>query len=109
MSAAFFDAAPATVADGQSYMQWVGPSYVGLGLGIVLGSAIQGAGATRQTLLLDSLVVFVFQIPVSLLVVGVLDLGIERLWQVVAVTYFAFAITYVVAYRRGSFLGTVIP
>ncbi len=106
---AFFDSKPAVLEYGQSYMKWVGPSYIGLGLGIALGSAIQGAGATRQTLLLDSLVVFAFQVPASLLVVSVLDLGIERLWQVVAVTYAAFAVTYIISYRRGSFLSTVIP
>jgi putative MATE family efflux protein len=105
----FFDETPAVVATGLSYVTAVGWSYVGLGIGIVLGAAIQGAGATRHTLALDSAVVFVFQIPASLAIVFALDLGIERLWQVVAVTYVSFAVVYALSYRRGAFLRTALP
>lgn len=105
----FFDDDPMVVAVGLSYVSAVGWSYVGLGVGIVLGAAIQGAGATRLTLGLDSMVVFAFQLPASLVSVFVLDLGIERLWQVVALTYVSFAIVYALGYRRGAFLRTVIP
>jgi Na+-driven multidrug efflux pump len=105
---AFFDADPRVVEVGVSYLDGVGWSYVGLGVGIVLGAAIQGAGATRQTLGLDSLVVFAFQVPASLLVVSALRLGPERLWQVVAFTYVSFAVVYWASYRRGRFLHTVI-
>ncbi len=105
---AFFDDDPAVVALGVSYVKWVGPSYVGLGIGIVLGAAIQGTGATRQTLWLDSLVVFAFQLPASLFVVYGFGASIERLWAVVALTYVLFALVYVWSYRRGRFLQTVI-
>jgi Na+-driven multidrug efflux pump len=86
----------------------VGWSYVGLGVGIVLGAAIQGAGATRLTLGLDSLVVFGLQLPAAWLVVFGFHGDITRLWQVIAATYVAFAIVYAFAYRRGGFLRTVI-
>lgn len=105
---AFFDPHAAVVAVGLAYIAWVGPAYVGLGVGIVLGAAIQGAGATRQALLLDAAVVFAFQIPASLLVVVGLDMGMHRLWQVVALTYVAFAAVYFVAYRRGAYLRTAL-
>ncbi len=104
----FFDSAPEVMAVALSYVRWVGWSYVGLGVGIVLGAAIQGAGATRQTLLLDSLVVFLFQLPASLLVVFVLHLGYHRLWVVVALTYVLFALVYSWSYKRGHFLRTEI-
>lgn len=104
----FFDDAPKVLAVAGSYMRYVGWSYVGLGIGIVLGSAIQGAGATKQTLKLDSLVVFAFQVPAAILVVFVLHLGYHRLWQVVGLTYVAFALVYVLSYRRGRYLATVI-
>ena len=102
----FFDRRPEVVALGQSYVDVVGPSYVGLGLGIVLGSAIQGAGATKQTLTLDGLVVLLLQVPACVLVVLGLSWPIEKLWYAVAATYFAFALVYAVSYRRGRFLGT---
>jgi Na+-driven multidrug efflux pump len=104
----FFSPGAGVVETGLEYFRWVAPSYVGLGVGIVLGSAIQGAGATRQTFLLDLGVVFLFQIPACWFVVSVLHAPVVRLWQVVALTYLLFAVVYVVAYRRGTFLRTTL-
>lgn len=106
---AFFDSSPRVIEIGVSYVYAVGFSYVGLGIGIVLGAAIQGAGATKQTLGLDSLVVFAFQLPAAWWVVFVLGLPLERLWQVIAWTYVAFAVVYAASYKRGGFLKTAVP
>lgn len=103
---AFFDPAPHVVQTAHDYLRWVAPSYVGLGIGIVLGSAIQGAGAARQSLLLDLLVVFFVQLPLSLLVTTILDWPAVALWQVMAFTYCCFAVVYLLVYRRGRFLRT---
>lgn len=100
----FFDSEPSVVALGMEYFRWVGPSYLALGVGIVLGSAIQGAGATRQALVLDAAVVFLFQLPLSLLAVLAPNPVISRLWQLVALTYFTFALVHIWSYRRGHFL-----
>jgi putative MATE family efflux protein len=104
----FFDDDPTVLRIATSYIDGVSPSYIALGVGIVLGSAIQGAGATRLTFWLDTLVVFGLQVPLSLAVVFGFDAGYERLWLVVAATYTVFAVVYLVAYRRGGFLRTVI-
>ncbi|MBK7586031.1 MAG: MATE family efflux transporter [Myxococcales bacterium] len=104
----FFDRDQQVIDLGVSYVGTVGPSYIGLGIGIVLGAAIQGAGATKLTLSLDSLVVFGFQLPVAWLVVFGWAQPLERLWVVVAATYAAFALVYIVAYRRGAFLKTAV-
>jgi putative MATE family efflux protein len=101
----FFDDHPQVVAIGMSYIDYVGWSYVGLGIGIVLGAAIQGAGASKQVLRMDALVVLGFQLPASIIVVFALDRSYERLWQVIAITYASFAIVYALTYRRGRFLG----
>lgn len=106
---AFFDRDASVVAFGVSYVDTVGWSYVGLGIGIVLGAAIQGAGATRQTLIIDSLVVFGFQLPAACIVIFALHGKIEQLWLVIAWAYIAFAAIYVVSYRRGGFLRTSLP
>jgi putative MATE family efflux protein len=104
----FFDDAPEVVRYAVTYITWVSWSYVGLGMGIVLGSAIQGAGATRETLLIDTFIVFVVQIPASLLVVFGLGQGPERLFQIVALTYITYAVAYVARYRSGAFLKTQV-
>lgn len=105
----FFDSGAEVVEIGVSYVRAVGFSYVGLGIGIVLGAAMQGAGATKRTLGLDSVVVFAFQLPLAWLVVFGLSLPLERLWQVIAWSYVAFAAVYVTSYRRGKFLTTALP
>jgi putative MATE family efflux protein len=104
----FFDSTPRVVAFATDYIYWVGPSYVGLGIGIVLGSAIQGAGATMQTLLTDLAIVCLLQVPASILTVFGAGLDPTHLWQVVATTYVVYAIAYTFIYRRGHYLHTAL-
>lgn len=92
---------------GVDYFAWVAPSYVALGTGVVLGSAIQGAGATRLALVLDLVVILLVQLPLSFAVITWFD-SPTRLWQALGVTYLCYAVVYVWVYRRGRFLGTRI-
>jgi Na+-driven multidrug efflux pump len=98
-----FDATPSVVSDAMDYLAIVAPSYIGLGIGIVLGSAIQGAGATRQSLRLDTLVILAVQIPLCV-AAYVFEWPPKLLWGAVFATYLAFALIYIVSYRQGSFL-----
>jgi putative MATE family efflux protein len=91
------------------YFAWVAPSYVGLGIGIVLGSAIQGAGASRRTFVIDLAVILLLQLPLCFLVVNVWQASVTGLWQVIAFTHYAFALIYLFYYRRGTFLRTQLP
>jgi Na+-driven multidrug efflux pump len=105
---AFFDDDPAVLSVALSYLRWVALGYVGLGVGIVLGAAMQGAGATLHALILDLFVVFCFQLPASLLVLAAPGRSPEHVWQVVALTYIAFGLVYAYSYKKGRFLRTVI-
>ena len=105
----FFDSDPRVLEPALSYFKWVGASYVGLGIGIVLGSAIQGAGATLRALVLDTLVIAGFQLPTSVLFVLSKSATYAGLWKIVALTYFLFALVYVISYRRGGFLRSSVP
>jgi putative MATE family efflux protein len=96
---AFFDSSPAVVTVAVDYLQTVAFSYVGLGVGIVLGSAIQSAGLTRLTLAIDSVVLFGVLLP-SIGIVAYLGLPMLRVWQSVAVSNAAFAVAYALIYRR---------
>lgn len=98
-----FDSTPAVVAASLGYINWVVPSYVLLGVGIVLGSAVQGAGATRLSCLLDLFVVLACQLPLCL-VAYVLKWEQHWLWAVVALTNLAFALVHAISYRGGRFL-----
>lgn len=98
-----FDSTPEVVDAAMAYLGMVAPGYVGLGIGIVLGSAIQGAGATRQSLRLDTLVIALVQVPLCV-AAYLLRWQPTSLWAAICATYFAFALTYIVSYRQGAFL-----
>ncbi len=103
----FFDEDPRVVLLALGYLLVVGPSYVGLGTGIVLGSAMQGAGASLTTLVLDACVLFGLLLPAALGVTSIpTEIGV--LWQVIAVAYAGFAVVYALVYRRGRFLNVEI-
>jgi Na+-driven multidrug efflux pump len=104
----WFDADPEVVRTALAYFRWVGFSYVGLGVGIVLGASMQGAGATRRVLALDASVVLLLQLPASLFVTLSRGARFESLCMVVACTYVAFAFVTAASYRRGKFLATVV-
>lgn len=101
---AFFDDDPTVVAFAVHYLRMVSPAYLALGAGIVLGSSIQGAGQTRLTLIIDLLVVALFQLPASIAAVSLGSPTPGRLWIVVAASSAMLAIAYVVAFRRGRFV-----
>ncbi|MGC4093960.1 MAG: MATE family efflux transporter [Polyangiaceae bacterium] len=103
-----FDSDPNVVALGVDDFRWVGLSYVGLGTGVVLGSAIQGAGATRQALMLDAAVVMLLQLPASLLAVSLPHATPSALFKAVSLTDFAFALVHAYSYWRGRFLRTAM-
>lgn len=96
------DVAPVSIA--LSYLHVVAPSYVALGAGIVLGNAMAGAGATRTTFAIDAAVILLLQIPLCLVVVGVMHGTLKSLFECVAVVNVASAAAYCVIYARGSWL-----
>lgn len=86
------------------YLRVVAPSYFALGLGIVLGNAMAGAGATRTTFAIDALVILAFQLPLSLAVVGLFGGSLDALFRCVAATNVASALVYSGVYARGGWL-----
>jgi putative MATE family efflux protein len=102
-----FDDEAAPVAIALSYLQTVAPSYVALGVGIVLGNAMAGAGATRTTFAIDAVVILALQVPLGIVVMGVLHGSLAALFQCVAVVNVASAVAYATVYARGTWLGAV--
>jgi Na+-driven multidrug efflux pump len=96
------DAGPVHIA--LVYLQIVAPSYVGLGVGVVLGNAMAGAGATRTTFAIDAAVILGLQFPLSIVLVAVFHAPIETLFRCVAATNAASAIAYAIVYARKRWL-----
>jgi putative MATE family efflux protein len=104
----FFDRDPLVLDIAQSYFFWVAPSYVALGIGIVLGSVMQGAGKPERALFLDLGVLLAVQLPASLLVFAAPNRSLTQVWLVAALSYVALAITLFASYRRRRFLGPAL-
>jgi putative MATE family efflux protein len=86
------------------YLRVVAPTYFALGLGIVLGNAMAGAGATRTTFAVDALVILAFELPLCLVAVGIFGGSLHALFQCVAATNVVSAIAYALVYARGSWI-----
>ena len=99
-----FDNQTGPVMIALDYLHVVAPSYFALGLGIVLGNAMAGAGATRTTFAVDALVIVAFQLPVSLVIVGLFGGSIHALFRCVAITNIVSAVVYALVYSRGRWL-----
>jgi Na+-driven multidrug efflux pump len=97
------DVVPVSIA--LSYLHVVAPSYVALGAGIVLGNAMAGAGATRTTLAIDAAVILLLQVPLGIVVVGVMHGTLKTLFACVAIVNVASALAYCTIYARGSWIG----
>jgi putative MATE family efflux protein len=95
-----FDDDPGPVGIALTYLHVVAPSYLGLGVGVVLGNAMAGAGATRTTLWVDVAVILGVQAPLCVGAVWAFDAPLHALFQCVAVTNLASCVAYAAVYAR---------
>lgn len=95
----FFDPDPRVVEIALGYLRVISWGYVGLGTGIVLGSAITGAGATKTTLVVDLALVALCQIPVCVLAMLLPGATPARLWAMIALSYAVSGVVYLVVFR----------
>ena len=103
-----FDSDPGPVGIAVEYLHAVAPSYLGLGIAVVLGNAMAGAGATKTTLGIDAAVILGFQAPVCIFAVAVLGADRITLFRLVAVTNVLSAIAYAIVYARGRWRQTLV-
>ena len=83
------------------YLHAVAPSWVALGVGVVLGNAMAGAGATRTTMAIDAAVILGFQFPACILAVAALGASRAALFELVAVTNVVGALAYASVFATG--------
>lgn len=81
------------------YLAWVGPSYVFFGFAIVLGNAIVGAGAPRLALVVDALLVFAAQLPLTFVIAAVVHAPPVGLWRAIVVANILSAVVYLLVFR----------
>jgi putative MATE family efflux protein len=98
---ALFDADPGPLGIAIAYLHAVAPSYLGLGVGVVLGNAMAGAGATRTTMWIDVAVIVGLEVPVCIVAVTAMHAERTTLFDLVAATNWLSALAYALVYARG--------
>jgi putative MATE family efflux protein len=101
-----FDTDDAPVAIALEYLHTVAPSWIALGVGVVLGNAMAGAGATRTTMTIDLAVILGLQFPACIVAVAAFDAPRVVLFQLVAATNVASALAYAAVYARARWRTT---
>ena len=103
----FFDDGPTTLAVGREYFRTVGLTYGLVGVAVVLSQAINGAGATLSSLVVDALVLMVL-IPVAIYAGEILRIPRAHFWMLIALGNVVTAVGYIGWYWRGTFLNKVV-
>ncbi|MFP4590976.1 MAG: MATE family efflux transporter [Halobacteriales archaeon] len=93
---------------GALYIWIAGPSYVFLGVFQVLLGAIRGSGSTRAAMLLSIQELWVWRLPLSVVLLAVVGLGIVGVWYAVAVSFVASAVITAVWFHRGTWTDSIV-
>lgn len=91
---------PPTLELATRYLHTVAPSYVALGVGVVLGHAMTGAGAAKTSLGIDLATLLGFFLPAAWATVGLFSGGLSNLFAVVALGNVLGALGYALVYGR---------
>ncbi len=90
------------VAIGSSLLRIVGFGYAFLGILMVLGGALQGAGKTMERTFFDVLELWIIQIPLALLFSRTLGWGKEGIWYAILIAKVAGSVLIALWVSRGT-------
>ena len=93
---------------GALYIWIAGPAYLFLGAFQMMLGGIRGSGSTTPAMILSATELWVFRIPVSILLLVGLDYGVEGVWYAVAFSYIGAAIITALWFLRGTWTENVL-
>jgi Na+-driven multidrug efflux pump len=100
--AQFAGSSAEVAAAGTEYLRYLAPSYPLAAAGVVLASALNGAGSVKAPAVLDTLAYGLLILPLALGLVVWGNAPTTGLWAVIAGGNALLAVSYVVWFRRGS-------
>ena len=96
-----FSTEPGLVELASLFLRIAAVGYLVLGLNAVMGQCLSGVGDTVPPMLATILTIWVVQIPLSLLLPRVTDLGVYGVRWAMVMGMFAGAIAYITYFRMG--------
>jgi putative MATE family efflux protein len=104
----FFDPSGASTAVGVAYLHTITPFYLLNAVAIVLSFAMNGAGATAYPMYATTIALIVIQIPLAVVLPGLLGTGIEGVWIAVVVAIVVQFALLGYLYRQGRWKHTCL-
>jgi putative MATE family efflux protein len=84
-----FNTHPSVVYWGSQYLKFDSPCYLLMGIGLITAAALNGAGATKTTMVINFIAFFVFQTPIAFVLSNYTSLGERGIFVGIA-SAFAF-------------------
>ena len=104
----FFNSNPEVISMGGSYMRLVALSFVFIGLSIILGRAMMGAGDTLSPTVITGISLFLIRIPLALFLAQARELGPLGLWVGIAASNLAQGLFMTLWFTRGRWKNKVV-
>ncbi len=97
----FFSPNPQVVTMGETYMRVVAMTFVFMGLSLILGRAMMGAGDTVSPAVITGISLFLIRIPLALFLAQARSLGPLGLWTAIAISNLAQGLLITFWFTRG--------
>lgn len=102
--AALFTNDPAIIAIAGLLLRIASLEQITIALTMVLGGILKGAGDTRTPMLIIVLCTWAYRIPLTYLIIHVLNLPIQYVWMVFVSDWFIRAVIFIMVYRKKNWL-----
>lgn len=97
-----FNTHPSVVFWGSQYLKFVSPFYLLMGVGLITAMALNGAGATKTTMIINFIAFFIFQLPLAFILSNYTSFGEKGIFIGVASAFVFQGIAGWIMFKRGS-------
>jgi len=87
---------------GSQYLKIISPFYLIMGVGLITAMALNGAGATKTTMVINFIAFFIFQLPLAFILSNFTPLGEKGIFIGIASAFAFQGITGWIMFKRGG-------
>jgi putative MATE family efflux protein len=90
------------INEGARFLRFIALTSGLTGIQVIIGSTLQAAGSTKQSMILTIVSQWVVQLPLAYLLAKVLDFGLDGIWVTLPITSVIMSIIYMAVFLRGK-------
>ncbi len=87
---------------GSQYLKFVSPFYLIMGVGLITAMALNGAGATKTTMVINFIAFFIFQLPLAFVLSNITPIGEKGIFIGIASAFAFQGIAGWIMFKRGA-------